>query len=408
MTLQRNSVPPVDGSREPAASGSAHSSVQAPPARGRGNALAGLALIAAVVAVALGFGAWKRDQLHKQAEAAAHQPEPMEAASAALAREIEHVDSTTAIGTVRALRSITLRTELPGRVSSVALEPGAIVEAGTLLVAFDVSVEQAELKAQEARAVLAETLLSRTERARDQRGASEMDVDRARAERDVARAEVARLAAILERKTIRAPFRARVGLADVHPGQYLDAGAELTTLQGIDEAVHVDFHVAQAVGEGLRVGGRVEIGATGIAKPIPATIVAIDARVDPLTRNALVRARVEGEVGGELAPASGSPGSSVRVRIPIGPARHVVAVPVSALRKGPSGDHVFVLSEDDHGQLRAHERNVQTGSVLGDEVIVSSGLASGERVATSGSFKLREGVLVVVPAAAAAAAAPQH
>ena len=42
-------------------------------------------------------------------------------------------------------------------------------------------------------------------------------------------------------------FRARVGLADVHPGQYLNEGVELTTLQGVSQEVHVDFAVAQSV-----------------------------------------------------------------------------------------------------------------------------------------------------------------
>ena len=52
---------------------------------------------------------------------------------------------------------------------------------------------------------------------------------------------------IIARKTIRAPFRARVGLADVHIGQYLNEGTELTTLQGIDQAANVDFTVSQSV-----------------------------------------------------------------------------------------------------------------------------------------------------------------
>ena len=79
-------------------------------------------------------------------------------------------------------------------------------------------------------------------------------MDRARAERDVALAQIARTKAIIARKTIRAPFRARVGIADVHPGQYLNEGTQLTTLQGVDDAAHVDFTVAQQVAAGLREG----------------------------------------------------------------------------------------------------------------------------------------------------------
>ena len=137
-------------------------------------------------------------------------------------------------------------------------------------------------------------MLDRRQNLSHDRATTQEEVDRARAERDVALAQIARTKAIIDRKTIRAPFRARVGMADVHPGQYLNEGTELTTLQGVDDAVHVDFTVAQQVAAGLREGDSVEVSAAGQPSPIPAKIVAVDARVDPTTRNAMVRARIEG------------------------------------------------------------------------------------------------------------------
>jgi membrane fusion protein (multidrug efflux system) len=149
-----------------------------------------------------------------------------------------------------------------------------------------------------------------------------MDLDRAIAERDVALAQTARLKAVIARKTIRAPFRARVGIADIHPGQFLDEGTQITTLQGVDEAAHVDFSVPQQVAATLRVGGTVDVLPTAGSAAIAANIVAIDSRVDAATRNAMIRARIEGAAG---APA---PGASVRVRVPVGPPRRAVSVPV--------------------------------------------------------------------------------
>jgi len=359
--------------------------------------IASTLLLGSVAGLALALAGWKEAAEESQAQAAASQPEPTEAVAAAVAEEREHVRTTTAVGTVLALRSITLENEIEGTVREVNLPTGAVVEADTVLVALDVSVEEAELRAQQAQAELAGTLLERVQRASERNGASAADVDRARAERDVALANVARTRAVIERKTIRAPFRSRVGMADVHPGQYLAQGTELTTLQGVDDAVHVDFTVAQRAAAALRVGETVEVLVLADAPPLAARIVAVDARVDPSTRNALVRARIEGAEG---TPA---PGSSVRVRVPLGPPRQAVAVPVSALRRGPSGDHVFVLESDGEGQVRAHERAVESGPVLGDEVVIEEGLAAGERVAASGSFKLFDGVRVVVSEPAAAA-----
>jgi membrane fusion protein (multidrug efflux system) len=352
--------------------------------------LGSVLLLVMVVATGGGLAAWKYASRQEAGAASANQPEPTESVTVALAKAREHRQAATSIGTVLALRSITLRNELPGTVREVAFRPGQIVEAGTVLVALDVSVEEAELKAQEAQTVLAETTLERMQRASQNRAASHLEVDRARAERDVALAQIARTKAVIARKTIRAPFRARVGLADVHPGQYLNEGTQLTTLQGVDDAVHVDFTVAQAVAAGLAVGHRVDVFAASDSSPTAARIVAIDARVDPTTRNAMVRARVEGAA---KAPA---PGASVRVRVPVGPARTAVAVPVSALRKGPGGDHVFVIAPDKDGKTRAYVRQVESGPMLGDEVMVLAGLAAGERVAASGSFKLRDAVLVAI------------
>jgi membrane fusion protein, multidrug efflux system len=188
-----------------------------------------------------------------------------------------------------------------------------------------------------------------------------------------------------------------LGLADVHPGQYLNEGTTLTTLQGVADAAHVDFTVAQRVAAGLQVGDSVAVYAGNDASPLPARIVAVDARVDPDTRNATARARLTGS-------ATPAPGASVRVVVPVGALDTVVSVPVSALRKGPQGDHVFVIEPDSAGKPRAHLRTVQSGSVLGETVLIHSGLKQGDQVATSGSFKLREAVLVAIADSAKPAA----
>ena len=356
---------------------------------GRGK-IGSVVLIFAVAGLAGGLTYWKRNALLAGREAAAAQPEPMESVNVANAQAHEYQRSSSAIGTVHALRSITLRNELAGTVREVNLTPGAIVEEGTLLIALDVAVEKAELAALEAQAALADTLLGRVRRALENRGASEIDVDRAKAESDVAKANVARSRAVIERKTIRAPFRARLGLSDVHPGQYLNEGRELTTLQGIDDAMHVDFPVAQGVAAGLHEGDKIEVASDSESAPLLATIVALDARVDSATRNAQVRALVENASGVFV------PGASVRVRVPVGVAQQAVVIPVTALRKGPAGDHVFTIEADEKGVLRAHMRAVHSGAILGDVILIEDGLAVGDQVASSGSFKLREGVRVVI------------
>ena len=111
-----------------------------------------------------GLVAWKRASIRSADAAAAHQPEPVETVAIAVAKQREYRPTTTSVGTVLALNSITLRNEPAGTVRQVLLTPGQVVDAGTVLVALDVSVEQAELAALTAQADLAQTTLARLER----------------------------------------------------------------------------------------------------------------------------------------------------------------------------------------------------------------------------------------------------
>src|SRR5512134_3201513 len=101
-------------------------------------------LLMTVISTGVGLAVWKYAAIQGSAAASANLPEPMEAVTVAVAEEREYRQATTSIGTVLALRSITLRNELAGTVRQVRLTPGEIVEPGTILVTLDASVEQAE------------------------------------------------------------------------------------------------------------------------------------------------------------------------------------------------------------------------------------------------------------------------
>jgi membrane fusion protein (multidrug efflux system) len=349
--------------------------------------VAGFVLLAVVLGSGVLLASWKQGNDESAAAAAANRPEPVERVTLATAEAREHHATTTAIGTVLSLRSITLRNEVSGTVARESLRPGQVVEAGALLVALDSSVERAELRALEAQAKLSETMLQRRERLLEHGATTQDEVDQVRAQRDVAQAQTEKLRALVAKKSIRAPFRARVGLSDVHAGQYLDVGTELTTLQGVSDEVNIDFSVAQSVAAGMRPGASVDVR-TSQGQTLRAEVVAVDSRVDPETRSAKVRARL---AGGPNGPA---PGASVRVLVGLGEASQAVVIPVSALRKGPDGDHAWVVTPDPKGALRAHQRKLEAGPVLGETVVVLTGLAAGEKLAASGSFKLREGLRV--------------
>ena len=148
--------------------------------------------------------------------------------------------------------------------------------------------------------------------------------------------------------------------------------------------------VEQQVAAGLREGDSVEVSAAGQPSPITAKIVAVDARIDPTTRNAMVRARIEG--------AANAPSPALRCASGFRSACHArpSLSPRAPCARVQGGDQVFVIEPDKNGKTRAHVRQVEGGAMIGDEVVIHAGLSAGERVAVSGSFKLREAALVAI------------
>lgn len=354
--------------------------------------------LVATVAVLGGYKYWRVTQAIAAGAAFAN---PAEAVSVAVAHPIRWQLGASAPGTVVAREFVILSNELPGSVARVAFRSGEVVEAGQVLLELDTRSERAELRSAEADITLARLTAERTRKLVEQRAGTQAEVDRAEAQ--LAQAEARRdvIATTIQRRTLRAPFRGRIGLRDVHPGQYLAAGTELTTLESVADSVFVDFRLQQEVAAQLAPGTAVRLGGAGLPAGATAVIRAIDARADEASRT--VRVRAEAPVAAGLTP-----GAFVDVTVAAAAAREVLAVPIAAVRRAAFGDHVYVIREDaqDAKGPTAEQRFVRTGPTLDTEVVILEGLAAGERVATEGSFKLRQGSRVKIIEAAGQAGAP--
>jgi membrane fusion protein, multidrug efflux system len=340
-------------------------------------------LFAALGGVGLLLVSWKmmaRDEPAATAEA-------IELVQVAAAESRQYSRSSTVVGTVVSGHAITLRNEEPGTVARVALRPGAIVNAGDLLVQLDVSLERADLASFEAQARLASARLNRLESLAGTSAVSRMDVDTARAESEVAAAQVQRVQALIARKTLRAPFRARVGITELSVGQYLSEGQQVTTLQSLDGPTFVDFRVPQAMSFDTRNGTTVTVSNSN-GSSIEAVVIATDSLVEAASRSLMVRARME------FSNFNPAPGSAVTVGMSVAPSREVVVIPLNAVRRGPDGDFVFVVRPAENEELRAYQRAVVVESTDDEAALIVEGLIAGDSVASTGSFKLRDGIRV--------------
>ena len=349
--------------------------------------LGSLVLISAVIGVLVGV-AWIKT---KQIQAAMSAPPPPEMPVAVRLEAVvsgEFRRQTTVVGTVLAPQTITLRNEEPGTITAVAMQPGGTVKRGDVLVEMDTRAEAASLVAAEATLSQAKATLKRSELLKERNASSSKELDSAVADAARAAAEVQRLKVIIERKVLRAPFDARVGLFQLHAGEYLEIGTEIVGLEGIDSYLEVDFAVPAHVADRISTDDRINMRVDSEGESWSAAITAMDARADPQTRLMKVRARIDSP------PPSLVPGDSVLVTVPYGTLIPVTVVPAAAIRRGPSGDIVFVAVEGEDGSLRANARVVKVGGSDGSMTRVLEGLSEGEQAVADGSFKVFEGSLL--------------
>jgi len=331
---------------------------------------------------------------YSQIQAAMNMPPPPEQPISIMtvaAREISIRPSTTMIGTILSPRSIMLSNEIAGTVAAVRFQPGQIVDKNQVLVELDTSVERAQLEAAKARRQIAESAYKRIREAAVTRAVTPSELDEATAQLAQAVAQVDELEAVINRKTLKAPFRGKIGLADTHEGQFLPSGFSIASLQGIEDYEFIDFMIPQSASESVHVGDIVQLQAQ--SHELTGEVIALDSQADRNSRNLMARAKVTSQL--EYL----TPGDSVRVRIEYGQRLTCAAVPAEALRSAPMQTYLYVIEPDKDGALRAYARQVVPGPTVDGWLSIISGLEVGSQVVAEGSFKLRDGALVgIVPA----------
>lgn len=337
----------------------------------------------------------KLSQFKAMGAAGAAMVMPATTVTATPARNENWENSLNATGSVVAVQGVTIGAEVPGKVVKIAFESGAVVKAGDVLVQLDVSTEEAQLRAAEASAALAKANLQRARDLRERNTNSAAELDAADAQAKQAQAQADNLRAVIAKKTIRAPFAGRLGLRLVNLGQILKDGDAISTLQTLDP-VYINFSLPQQRLSQIAVGNAVRLKTDAAAgTTIEGRITAISPEVDPVTRNVRVQATVPN------AEEKLRAGMFVNVDVVLPTSTKVLSIPVTAVLYAPYGDSVFVIDEkknDKTGQMEKilRQQFVRLGNPRGDFVAVVDGLKSGDTVVTSGVFKLRSGMSVVI------------
>jgi membrane fusion protein (multidrug efflux system) len=287
-----------------------------------------------------------------------------------------------------------LSTESPGVVTKIHFENGQDVNEGDLLVELDTQTEEANLRSAQAEADLARTVYERTRQLRANSTVPQSEMDTAESQLRKMNALVEQLKSTMREKQLRAPFSGKVGIREVNPGQYVDYGDKIVSLQALNP-IHVDFLLPQQLISQLSPGQPLGV-LTDVypGKTFDGELTAVNSEIDPVTRNIRLQGTLQNPEG--LL----RPGMFGRVILSLGEAEEVTAIPLTAVIAATYGDSVFVVTEkaDEEGnkKLVAEQRFIRTGRSEGDFVAVTEGLQPGETVVSAGAFKLRNGSTVEV------------
>jgi membrane fusion protein (multidrug efflux system) len=294
------------------------------------------------------------------------------------------LDDVNATGTVRSNEAVMIRPEVAGRITKLNFLDGQHVRKGQILVAFDSTVNQAEVQQAKAELSIAKANFERNDELARQKFISIRARDESAANVQVLEAKLALAQAKLSKLEIRAPFSGIVGIRNVSTGDYVKDGEDLVNLEDIS-SVKVDFRVPEKFMDRVQRGQELEVIVDALPnRPFRAKVDAIDPQIDSAGRSALLRGRIDNPEG-KLKP-----GMFARIKLILAERKNALVVPEEAIV--PQGEKFAVWKVIDGKAIRAE---VRTGARLNAKVEIVEGLQLGDTVVTAGQLRLsRDGAPV--------------
>ena len=322
----------------------------------------------------------------------------------------------TGLGTVQAASTVAIHSQVDGKLQEVLFTEGQHVNKGDVLAKIDPRLFQAALdqanakKAQDqAQLVAARKDLTRFKTLALKSFETQQNVDTQQAKVDQLAAAIDADAAAIETAqtqldytSITAPSDGRVGVRLVDPGNIVHASdtGSIATLVLMQPAAVLFTLPARTLDDVRQAMTRGPIEVTAFDQDnqhalSAGTLLTVDNAIDQATATIRLKATFPNE------DERLWPGEFVNARLLLETRANVVAVPSSAVQRGPQGLFAWVVSADDTAAVR----QIQVGPTAGDLTIITSGLNDGDRVVTDGQYKLQLNAPVTFSAPPTAAAA---
>jgi membrane fusion protein, multidrug efflux system len=188
------------------------------------------------------------------------------------------------VGKLTANASVTIRSEIHGRIKKIAFKEGGQVKKDDLLIQFEDDDIQAELKQAEAELALRKADYSRAVQLQQNRAGTMKDYDKAQAELAVSEGRVAAARSKLAKTTITAPFEGTIGIIHFGEGSYIQSNQELVHL--VDTTpMKVDFKVPEKFVNDVGPGQMAEVRVQALGDRVfMASVDAVDSKIDTESR----------------------------------------------------------------------------------------------------------------------------
>jgi membrane fusion protein, multidrug efflux system len=355
--------------------------------RGRTIIVSLVVLVLAVLIIG-----WNLVKAHFIAQALAQNAAPKQTIATANVKFDDWQPQLNAVGTLRAVRGVDITTEVTGLVRSVDFHSGEEVASGAVLVHLNADSDSAQEQAAAAAADLAEVVYKRDQVQFQAQAISQAQLDSDAGDLKNKRAQQAAQAALVAKKTLRAPFAGKLGITTVNPGQYLNTGDKVVTLQQLDPIL-VDFRLPQQDLARIALGQTVALTAdTFPGVTFTGHIDAINPLVDSATRNVQVEAAVDNHARQLI------PGMFAHLQVAAGKPVRALTLPQSAVTYNPYGATVFLVIPDpaNPGGQTVKQSFVTLGDTRGDQVQALSGVKQGDVVVSAGQLKIKNGTPVAI------------
>lgn len=301
----------------------------------------------------------------------------------------------SSVGSISAVQGAVVSAELGGTVSEVKFQNGGEAKKGDLLIQLDTSSERAQLRSAEADLELARANLERSRDLATRKVISKQELDAAESAFGQKKGVVDNMRSFIGKKEVHAPFDGQLGIRLVNVGQSIDARQQVVALTALDP-LYVDFALPQQELNKLSSGLEVRVHTDALpGKEFKGKLTAINSMVDAVTRNVPLQATLENP------DHSLRPGMFAKVEVELPEKHKTLVVPGSAIAYAPFGDSVFVIEKKKDEKTgketqTIRQQFVRVGEARGDFVGVTEGLKGGEMIVSTGVFKLRNGMPVVI------------